>query len=221
LYKNWLRAKYVVFGTIFFMMSYVWIHNEPFVTHSNDPVWNHCPALKWWLLPHGVAGACTLLVGPMQFSDWLRRDHIELHRVLGRIYVAGALIASPLGAFIQYRFDEPLGTPPSVTIETVVHATVWMLTTVIALGFAQRRKIQQNRQWMTRSYAVAIVFLENRVIGGLSGWQASPANFPKFELVIWINLAFPILLADIAISWQDLWEIPNIAAKSVAATSSR
>jgi uncharacterized membrane protein len=220
LYKNWLRTNYVVFGTIFFMMIYVWIHNEPFVIHSNDPGWNHCRALKWWLLPHGVAGACTLLVGPMQFSDWLRRHHIELHRVLGRIYVAGALIASPLGAFIQYRFDEPLGTPPSVTIETVVHATVWMLTTVIALGFAQRGKIQQNRQWMTRSYAVAIVFLENRVIGGLSGWQASPANFPKFELVIWINLAFSILLADIAISWQDLWETPNIAAKSVAATSS-
>jgi hypothetical protein len=87
--------------------------------------------------------------------------------------------------------------------------------------FALHGKIQQHSQWMTRSYAVAIVFLETRVVIGLSGWQASPANFRKFEVVIWINLGFSILLADIAVCWQDLWATRNIAAKSVAATRSR
>src|SRR5258707_15683886 len=104
--KNWFRPKYVVFAIIFWMMVYVLDHNERFVIHSSDPIWNHYQSFKWWLLPHAVAGACALFLGPMQFSDWLRHRYAKLHRVMGRVYVAGALISAPIGAFIQYRFDE-------------------------------------------------------------------------------------------------------------------
>lgn len=143
--KSWLLPKYLVFAFIFLLMAYVLNHNERFVIHSGDPIWNHYRPFKWWLLLHGVAGACTLVLAPRQFSYRLRRRYAKLHRVMGRVYVASALIASPLGAFIQYRFDEPLGIPRSWTIETVVHAALWMLTTAIALRFALSRQIQQHR----------------------------------------------------------------------------
>ena len=81
--KSWLRAKYVVFGFIFLMMAYVLNHNEGFVIHPSDPIWNHYQAFKWWLLPHGVAGTCTLVLAPMQFSDRLRHRYTKLHRVMG------------------------------------------------------------------------------------------------------------------------------------------
>jgi hypothetical protein len=110
--KNWFRPKYVVFANIFWMMVYVLDHTERFVIHSSDPIWDHYQSFKWWLLPHAVAGACALFLGPMQFSDWLRHRYAK------------------------------------------------MSTTVIGLAFALSGKIQQHRQWMTRSYAVAIVFLE-------------------------------------------------------------
>jgi hypothetical protein len=87
------------------MMAYVLTHNERFLIHSNDRIWKHYQTFKWWLLIHVVAGTCALILAPMQFSDRLRRRYTKLHRVMGRVYVAGALIASPLGAFIQYRFE--------------------------------------------------------------------------------------------------------------------
>jgi len=49
--KNWFRPKYIVFAIIFWMMVYVLNHNERFVIHSNDPIWNHYQSFKWWLLP--------------------------------------------------------------------------------------------------------------------------------------------------------------------------
>jgi uncharacterized membrane protein YozB (DUF420 family) len=107
------------------------------------------------------------------------------------------------------------------SISQIVDALLWIIPTTLGLIFALRGKIQQHSQWMTRSYAVAIVFLETRVVIGLNGWQPSAANYPKYEVVIWINLALSILLADIAISWRDLWSTRNIAAKSVAANRSR
>ncbi|MFI5114826.1 MAG: DUF2306 domain-containing protein [Terriglobales bacterium] len=212
-----LRSKYVVFGFIFLMMAYVLNHNERFLISSSDPIWKHYQTFKWWLLPHGMAGACALLLGPMQFSDRLRRRYTKLHRVVGRVYVAGALIGAPLGAFIQYRFDERLGDTRSFTIATVVDASLWMLTTAIALAFALRGKIQQHRQWMTRSYAVAIVFLEVRVISGLGGWESSGAT----ETIIWVCLALSLLFADIAIQWQDLRPARPTATKAIPAVASQ
>jgi uncharacterized membrane protein len=212
------RSKYIVFGFIFLMMAYVLIHNERFVIHSNDPAWSHYQTFKWWLLPHALSAACALLLGPMQFSERLRRRYTKMHRIVGRVYVFGALIGAPLGAFIQYRFDERLGDSRSFSIATVVDASIWMLTTAIALSFAMRGKIQLHRQWMTRSYAIAIVFLEVRVVSGLGGWDNSNT---AMEATVWTCVALSLLFADIAIQWRELMPARAVAAKPMAAVHSQ
>src|SRR4051812_21229618 len=87
-----VRPKYLAFGFIFTMMAYVLVHNESYLWNSADPIWSHYRDIKWYLLPHGMAAACALLLGPMQFSDRLRAKYTKFHRVVGRFYVAGALI---------------------------------------------------------------------------------------------------------------------------------
>ena len=129
------RAKYFLFGLIGLMLGYVLVHNESFLIHPQDPIWQHYHPFRWYLLPHGLAGASALLLGPMQFSDHLRRRFTKLHRVVGRIYVAGALIAAPLGAYIQY-FEERMGATRSFSIAAAVDAAMLMLTTAIAFYFA-------------------------------------------------------------------------------------
>src|SRR5215472_18706001 len=91
-----------VFALIALMMMYVLFHNERFLIDRSNPVWNHYHPFRWWLLPHGLAGACALLLGPMQFSDRLRQRYMRLHRVVGRLYVGGVAVAGPLGLYIQY-----------------------------------------------------------------------------------------------------------------------
>jgi uncharacterized membrane protein len=106
----------------------------------------------------------------MQFSTRLRQRYTKLHRVVGRIYLAGTLVAAPLGAYIQY-FEERLEATRSFTAAAMVDALLLMATTGIAFAFVLNGKIEQHRQWMTRSFAVALVFLEVRVVGGLTGWE--------------------------------------------------
>jgi hypothetical protein len=77
--SSWLRPKNLVFACIALMLLYVLRHNESFLIHSDDPVWHHYQPFKWWLLPHGIAGACALLLGPMQFSDRLRQRFTKMH----------------------------------------------------------------------------------------------------------------------------------------------
>jgi uncharacterized membrane protein len=174
-----VRPKYVLFAFIALMIAYVLQHNESFLVHPNHPVWQHYHPFRWWLLPHGIAGACAILLGPLQFSDRLRARFTKMHRVVGRIYIAGALVLAPLGAYIQY-FQERDGGPRSFTIAAGVDAFLLMTTTAIALGFILKGKVQQHRQWMTRSFAVALVFLEVR-ISGVTGWE-KPERRPSKRL---------------------------------------
>src|SRR6185369_11394312 len=109
--RAWLRPKYGLFGFIGLLLLYVLQHNERFLIDFKDDYWNHIETLglKWWLLPHGLAGACALLLGPMQFSDRLRGRYTWLHRAVGRVYVAATFIAAPLGVYLEY-LDEAGGS---------------------------------------------------------------------------------------------------------------
>jgi uncharacterized membrane protein len=195
-----LRPKYLLFGFIALMLAYVIPHDESFLVHPQDPIWQHYKPFEWWLLPHGVAGGCALLLGPMQFSDRLRQRYRKLHRVLGRIYIAGVFVAAPLGIYIQY-FQERSGDSRSFTVAAAVDAVLLIGTTAIALAFIRKGKVQQHRQWMTRSFAVALVFLEGRVIGGITGWENLGAH--ANETIVWACLAFSIVLADLVLQWQE------------------
>ena len=199
--KSGVRAKYVVFSGIAILMVYVLFHNERFLVDPTDPLWQRFEPFKWWLLPHGVAGALVILLAPLQFSDRLRRRFSRLHRVLGRLYVVGAFVLAPLGAYIQY-YEEGLGFPRTFTTLAIVNAVMLVVTTGLAFLFAYRRKITLHRQWMIRSYAVALVFLEGRFVLGVTGLEAHGVEV--IQAVIWSCLAISPLLGELAVHWNEI-----------------
>jgi hypothetical protein len=77
-----------------------------------------------------------------------------------------------------------------------------MLTTGIAFAFILKGKVQQHRQWMTGSLAVALVFLEVRVILGITGWENLGESVG--ETVVGVCLSFSLFLADVVLQVQEL-----------------
>jgi uncharacterized membrane protein len=191
-----IRPKYLAFTFVGIMMAYVAVHNESFLVNWKDPIWEHYKTIKWYLLPHGVTAAFALLLGPLQFSDRLRARYTKFHRVSGRIYVAGALIGGPLGAIMQ-----AVEGPDRWVVLSVVDASMLVATTSIALMFILKGNITQHRNWMTRSYAVTLVFLGGRFFGGIAGLDG---NEPMLLAIIWSCLALSLLVADVGIHLQDL-----------------
>jgi hypothetical protein len=203
-----VNSKYVVFTAIALASTYVLYHNERFLVDSEHPVWQHYESFKWWLLPHGIFGAIVLLFAPLQFSDRLRKRFTRAHRIMGRLYVFGALLCAPLGAYIQY-YQERIGAPRSFTILAIVDAAMLMGATAIAFVFAYRRKIALHRQWATRSYAIALVFIAGRFVLGITGWETLGVEI--VQAIIWGCLALAVPLADISLNWRELRNVqaPN------------
>jgi len=205
-------SKYVVFTAIALASLYVLYHNERFLVDSDHPAWQHYESFKWWLLPHGIFGAIVLLFAPLQFSDRLRKRFTRAHRIMGRLYVVGAIFCAPLGAYIQY-YQERIGAPRSFTILGIVDAAMLMGTTAIAFVFAYRRKIALHRQWATRSYAVALVFIAGRFVLGVTGWETLGVEI--VQAIIWGCLALAVPLADISLNWRELRNVSATARPAV------
>jgi hypothetical protein len=168
------RLKYLVFAFIAAMMAYVAFHNESFLINPAHPMWDHYRSLGVFLLAHGVAGGSALILAPMQFSDRLRTRYAKVHRVTGRIYVAGALFLAPMGAYVQY-LDERLGVFPALVHHRNVRPGC---RADDHHGHRLRLRAQAHdpaaSQWMTRSYAAALTFFEIRLIVGIMGWDNDP-----------------------------------------------
>lgn len=199
----WLRPKYLLFALIACMYAFVLWHNESFLIRPSDPEWPHIEPFKWILLPHGLAAACALFLGPLQFSERLRRRFAKAHRVMGRIYVGGALVGAPIGFYIQH-FEEVRMYPGdpvshSFTFAAAADAVVWIFCTLMALAMILRGRVEMHRQWMTRSFACALIFLEVRVIDGVFVMQN------KFdEIIVWCCVAAAVPLADLVLQIQEM-----------------
>ena len=191
------RLKYPVFAVIAAMMAYVLYHNERFIIDAANPVWGHYEPFKWWLLPHGLAGACALFLAPLQFMEGLRRRHTAVHRTIGTFYAIGVFVLGPVGLYIQY-LDEAQGAARSFTIETMIQSSTLMICTAIGIYFALKRQFTYHRQWMIRSYAVALTFLEIRVILGVFSLDSQPIDWHVLETTVWSCVACSVLVGDIA-----------------------
>jgi uncharacterized membrane protein len=196
----WLRPKFAVFVGVGAMTLYVLNHNERFLIEPENPIWLHYATVAFWLIPHAVAGTCALFLAPLQFSERLRKKYTTAHHVVGRIYVVGALALAPLGAYGQYLL-EASGSPREFTTLAIVDAAMLMTTTLVAYLFAIRRRITQHRQWMTRSYAVSLLFFEGRLVGGLLGIDS---DVNATMAAIWACLALSMLFAELANSFYDI-----------------
>lgn len=192
------RAKVMLFAAIAVMYAYVLWNVEGFLFNAKDPEWAHIAPFQWWLLPHGMAAAFALFLGPFQFSERLRRKYLIVHKTMGYLYITGCYVGAPLGVYIQWT-EEKLGTfSHSFTIGTIMDATNWVLATTVALVMIRSGKMAQHRQWMIRSFACALIFLEVRTILVFFRLPEAAA-----EIVLWACVAAAFPLADLVLQIEE------------------
>jgi len=147
------------------------------------------------LIPHTLSGTFALVAGPLQFSSRLRRRHLTLHRIVGRIYVVGVFIGAFTG--IALAAGRP-GLPG-----TSMQAAAWIVCTAAAVVAALNRQIAVHRQWMARSYAVTFTFVSSRVLNLWPRYWSHLGDTLAAVGVIAFTLA-SILLVDLGLNWHEL-----------------
>ena len=169
--------------------------DERFLINPADAEWRHIQPFKWWLAVHGPFGAVALILGPLQFSDTLRRSRPRLHRWIGRIYIGAIAVAASVALYIGPRFE-----PRTIQIQQYFQAGGWLLTTAAALFFILKRNIPAHKLWMMRSYGFCLVFILSRVPDAIPGFHWDDQTLAN---VLWTLVVAALIVPDVILAVRD------------------
>ena len=203
-------AKHVMFAMLGLLMIVVYVSRDRLLLDPNSWLRHRYAPVSALMLLHGIPGAIALVLGVFQFSSRLRRRYLEVHRVMGRIYVGCVAIAAPLAIAVSVKL--PI---PTLTMASVIQASGWILATATALYCVRTGKIQQHREWMMRSYPFAMVFVVVRAIVAIPA--IARTGFVGLEEVVWSTIAVACCLPSFLIEWQHLAAArPMVKARAAA-----
>lgn len=145
-----------------------------------------------WVFPHVICGVIAILIGPFQFSERLRNNYLVWHRRIGYVYLITVLIGAIAGGVLSITSEVIL----TYSIGLFGLAVAWLLTSAMALFFILKRKTEQHREWMIRSYIVTFGFVFFRLGVDILEYYEIAENFDRLALMSWACWAVPLLLVE-------------------------
>ena len=162
-----------------------------------------------WYVGHLLAALAVFVGGPLQFSPTLRARRPALHRLIGRLYIGGATLASLtaiyLGATIEYEGSR---------LPIVLLGVLWLFFTLAAWRCALDGNMAAHRLFMIRSYGLALVLVWLRLMFDLQDWlffyvQDEAMRDATREWASWV---VPLLVLELWLSW-----LPALGTRRAAA----
>lgn len=157
------------------------------------------------LVAHVLFGTVAMTTACFQIWPAFRARHRRGHRITGRIYVyAGALPAGVLGLYIGWH----TAAGPSVRVANLVGSALWLVITIVGLRMIRRRRYDEHRRWMSRSFALAMSIALSRVINILATIALTPQVDSAFDgserlmentatsIGVWLSPLLLLLLTD-------------------------
>ncbi|WP_443947058.1 DUF2306 domain-containing protein [Pedobacter sp. AW1-32] len=190
--KRILRVLFGLFSIIIglYPLKYLLANGKTGII-SGKPLWLLTNTI-WFITfyTHIVFGGITLLVGWIQFSSKLRISNIKSHRLIGKIYVASALLSSISGFYISLYADGGLWTSLGFSLLSII----WFLTTLIAYTTARNKQIDKHRLWAIYSYSVCFAAVTLRI--WLPILILATGNYSiAYQIVAWLSWLPNLLVA--------------------------
>ncbi len=187
------------------------VHNALRYTSYDSGTYDSFWPRRFGLIPHIAGGLLAVIAGLFQIWLGLTGRTGALHRVVGRIYVAGIAVGSAAAFYLALTISPKYFAYAAGLFGL---ACAWVLTTSMAVIAIRRRDFEQHREWMLRSYVVTFAFVTFRFFENmLLSWKVAPADEVD-SFMAFACWAAPLLLAEPLIQWRRLRRAPLAPSKS-------
>lgn len=146
---------------------------------------------RWCLHVHAFAATIALLAAPVQFSPGFRVRHLQMHKLLGRLYALSICVAAPIAIYIALAHLTADEIWP-----TVAQGSLWLCTTLAGVYAASNKQFIMHQIWITRSYALTLTFITTRMIVDVLKIDIN-AIFGGNANLIWTSSFVALMMADI------------------------
>ena len=152
----------------------------------------------WVALLHMVPGLLFLTLAPLQFVARIRQRRIGLHRGLGRMLAICAAISGLFALVVNFRFPAFGGI--STQAATVFFGSVFLFSLTKAIRHIRRKEVRLHREWMIRTFALAMGVASIRVFIGLFTALSELGLEEVFGASFWLGFGVNLLVAEVWIN---------------------
>jgi len=191
-------AWYVFWGLfaaagLYFMAQSVAKLPEPEM-QPGSTLWNR----TLWYVAHAVMAMPILVIAPFQFMPGLRQNRPQVHRWLGRVFLANCMIAAILGVYLGSTIQWPGSRIPLSLL-----GSLWFGFAAIAWQAARRRDFLNHRRFAIRAFALGSTFVLVRLLGeardGLLAFI--PLEDTRETTTEWLTLFLPLIVTELWLTW--------------------
>lgn len=103
---------------------------------------------------HFAAGGIILVLGCIQLIERVRVRYPVVHRWLGRLYVASAMLTA-IGGLVFILVKDTIGGPV-MNVAFALYGILMFVAAVQTIRYARAGRMEQHRAWAIRLFALAI-----------------------------------------------------------------
>jgi hypothetical protein len=156
------------------------------------------------LVTHIIFACIALITGFLQFIERIRIQNPKTHRFLGRAYVISVFISGLLALAVVFYIENFTKSLAFFTL-----TIVWLVTCWNGYLSAVKRRFNQHRIWMLRSFGVTLVAVSARLLVPLlllsyyilNGFTLPGGRERMVEEVLNVNIWVGLLLNFIIVEW--------------------
>ncbi len=153
-------------------------------------------ANKAGIYTHVFASVAALALGPWQFSERIRRAVPQLHRWMGRVYLAvGVGIGGLSGLYMATHAYGGL----FAKLGFGSLAVAWMFTGLRAFQCIRRGDVSEHRKWMIRNFSLTLAAVTLRLYLPASMIAGVPFGV-SYPIIAWAAWLPNLLVAELALN---------------------
>jgi uncharacterized membrane protein len=143
---------------------------------------------------HIFSGPVVLFNGLILLSEYVRRHHAGLHRLLGRVQVLVLLLFVLPSSVVMSRHAFG-GWPAGLSFVLLSAATA--SCAIVGVVHARRGRYDRHRRWMLRSYVLICSAVALRLISGTAGLVGVPSAEAAYVVAAWSSWLVPLAVYEI------------------------
>ena len=197
-YILWLAYVYFSYLLLLITLQYIPYHTDVAFLRIKQEViiLNH---YKFAFFTHVYTSIFLMLLGALQFSNYIQKKYIKLHRISGRLYVGILLLLSgPSGLVMSYYANGGL----LAQVSFLLLSTFWILFTFLSFYFILKKQIIKHQKFAIRSFALTLSAISLRLFKYLFVFFFEPLPMDAYRIAAWSGWTFNLLVAEIIIYYK-------------------
>jgi len=163
--KSLIQKRWIWGLMVFFAVVIAIVATAPYLTFNRanfaDIFDGRFPDMSVaWLYIHVISGGIALLIGPFQFWKWLRNNHRNVHRWIGRLYMFGGIFPASITGIVVAQ-STTAGLQGAIGFSLL--GIFWFITGAVSLYSILNKDVQSHRRWMIRNFSLTMAAVTLRL----------------------------------------------------------